>query len=67
MIWDIYCISPYKTRWYYFLFHFHSKVTVPKCAGIIRKRVLFEGGPYMRKYGIQATYTYQNDCNAIKN
>ena len=37
-------------------FHFYSKVTVHKvtahkCEGIIRMRVLFEGGPYMRKYG----------------
>ena len=32
---------------------FYSKVTLHKCAGIIRTQVLFEGGPYMRKYGIQ--------------
>ena len=29
-----------------------AKVTVHKCAGIIRTRLLFKGGPYMRKYGI---------------
>jgi hypothetical protein len=41
-----------------FSFHFYSlsqcirpKVTVHKYEGIIRKRVLFKGGPYMRKYG----------------
>ena len=33
---------------------FHSKVTVHKCAGIIRTLVLIEGvrGSYLRKYGI---------------
>ena len=30
--------------------YIRPKATVHKCAGIIRARVLFEGGPYMRKY-----------------
>ena len=34
-----------------FLMAFHSKVAKCKCAGIIRMRVLFVGGSYMRKYG----------------
>ena len=41
-----------------FSFNFHSKVqyirpkvAVHKCVGVIIMRVLFKGGPYMRKYG----------------
>jgi hypothetical protein len=32
-----------------FLIVFYSKVTVHKCAGIVRTRSLFQGRPYMRK------------------
>ena len=32
--------------------YIRPKVTVHKCVGINRTRVLFEGGPYMRKYGM---------------
>ena len=31
--------------------YIRPKVTVHKCLGIVRMRVLFDGGPYMRKYG----------------
>ena len=30
--------------------YIRAKVTAHKCEGIIRTQVLFEGGPYMRKY-----------------
>ena len=46
-----YCISSYKTRGFIFSWPFSSKVTVHKCGCIIRTRVLFEGGSYMRKFG----------------
>ena len=39
-----YRISSNKTRGYFFF-------TRPSSAGIIRMRVLFKGGSYMRKYG----------------
>ena len=41
-----YCPRGYIEGGYYFF-------TRPSTAGIIRMRVLFEGGSYMRKYGIQ--------------
>ena len=34
--------------------YIRPKVTVNKCVGIIRMQVLFEGGPYMRKYGMSS-------------
>ena len=39
-----YCPRGYIEGGYYFF-------TKPSTAGIIRMWVLFEGGPYMRKYG----------------
>ena len=43
-------ILPYFLIKDFFFMAFHSKVQ--KYAGIIRTRVLFHGGPYMRNYGM---------------
>ena len=61
--------SPLRVLFFHFIFiqrsqYIKPKVTVHKCAGVIRTRVLFEGGPYMRKYGKYNTqckidYTYK--------
>ena len=55
---NMYHISSYKICGHFLKKYFiqrsqyiRPKVTVHKCAGIIRMWVLFEGRPYMRKYG----------------
>ena len=57
-----YRISSYKTRRYYY-FIFIQRSQYKKYAGIIRTRVIFEGGPYMWKYDIISIIT----CNIIMN
>ena len=52
-----YRISSYKTRGYYFFISYYQKllnftyIKVCQVRALLEMRVLFKGGPYMRKYG----------------